>query len=77
MAELAWKEVPEVFTIDKLVQLRVMSPEERANIKNGDEEPLRFYTFTATRDEVIEAGIKALQDKTHPDYVDWRTLVKP
>lgn len=67
-------DIPKVFVIQKLVQLRVSTPEERAKMKDGDEETVRFSTFKATRDEVIEAGVIALRDRTHPNFKDWRTF---
>jgi RNA binding exosome subunit len=49
--------VPETFEIDTLTQQR---------IEKDGEEYLRFDTTTATRDEVIEAGIQALSEHNGP-----------
>jgi hypothetical protein len=64
-----WEEVPAIFTIDALTALRVNPAPIGADVA---EEKLRFLTFEATREEVIQAGIRALQDRTHPKYFDWR-----
>lgn len=74
MAAKALEEAPEVFGIDMMVQLRVTPRAEGEIVPDGTEELLRFFTYQVERGDVIREGVKALRDRTHPNYVDWRNL---